>query len=461
LAESLRGQPLAEGYFRRLLGRTYQMHGKVEQAAEQLEAGVRLYESHAEPDALETLLARSDLAAARNLLRERERPLAELQVVAPALAERLGRDHPHAIQATLRLGTALRNAGRVEDSITLLTAETDRLRTIHGESEVVLRAERVLAGSYSAAFRYADAVALQSRIVAGSERGNGREHSITVADTLALAIALTDAHRPAEAIPLFTQTIPSLQKRLGVNHPAVIQAKSALGGAYAMTGQFGKAIPLLEEAHRHAAQSRGPEDLLTLDLGFALARASNQAGGLWNCLVALIYQERSVPILQKRLGPTDRASLFALMDLTNTYASINPNGSARKTSARELARHAQDAANVEALRVAVIHLIECNAPAEAEARARALLPLCERAGGGWHTGRARGVLGFTLCRQGKFNEAEPILLAAYEELRSDERSAHDPERPIFLVARCLCWLYDERKQPTASAEWARRANAAR
>lgn len=75
------------------------------------------------------------------------------------------------------------------------------------------------------------------------------------------------------------------------------------------------------------------------------------------------------------------------------------------------------------------------------------------AAGHWQIGSAQSFLGATLVGQGRYEEAEPILLAGYETLMNDPET--NPQRKREVVER-LVELYDGWGRGEDAAHWRRR-----
>ena len=93
----------------------------------------------------------------------------------------------------------------------------------------------------------------------------GADHPDTLSSRNNLAAAYQEAGRPAEAIPLFEQTLADCERVLGADHPDTLTSRNNLAAAYQAAGRLGEAIPLYEQtlADRERVLGADHPDTLT------------------------------------------------------------------------------------------------------------------------------------------------------------------------------------------------------
>ena len=92
--------------------------------------------------------------------------------------------------------------------------------------------------------------------------------------------------------------------------------------------------------------------------------------------------------------------------------------------------------------------------AEAESLMRQCVDIRKRVfpSGDWRTATANCSLGAILSRQGKYQEAEPLLLAAYEDVRAHPPPPAQAAQLGEVVSR-IVQLYQDWGKPEKAAEW--------
>jgi tetratricopeptide (TPR) repeat protein len=99
---------------------------------------------------------------------------------------------------------------------------------------------------------------------------------------------------------------------------------------------------------------------------------------------------------------------------------------------------------------------------EAETLAREALAVWERTEpNAWQGSATRFQVGVSLAAQGKFAEAEPLLLAGYEGMKSREQSMRPDERADKLpdALAHLVQFYTDSGQPQKVKEWQQKRDA--
>jgi serine/threonine protein kinase/tetratricopeptide (TPR) repeat protein len=458
MATAFQGRPLAEAHFRRLLGRTFGMHGEAKRSVAQYEVALRLYQTHLGPNHLETLLTKSDLAAACRFVDRHDEALALLERVVPELATRLGPDHPDAVQATLRLGAAHADLGHHEEAIEIVKTEADRLRDHLGPNDpTTLTAEHRLASVYHSAGRSAEGVQLMEQVVGRLTKSHGADHPLTISYALALAGMYVDTGRFARAATILEQSLPRLAEKLGRDHPAILYHTATLGTAYARSGRAEKGAQTLEGAVQGLEAMFGPDHSVVLEVSGRLAQVHALSGRPADALAIL---ERIVPRVKAKLGTEHPMTVAALHDLAVAYITLGLRTEAKAVVLERVGivrdhPRMPTAARMTEVAHAVVQLTMIGDPAAIEPALQAFLVVREKAGAdGWETGQVRGLLGYALVGQKRFQDAEPLLLAAHAELTRCERPTRPNEiSPLVRVTRALVALYEGWGKPDQARQW--------
>ena len=159
-------------------------------------------------------------------------------------------------------------------------------------------------------------------------------------------------------------------------------------------------------------------------------------------------------------------TLAALHDLAVTYTRLGRRPEAKATILEQVElvlKHPRipAAARADAVHRAALLLVSLDEPAAAESVLRPFLAAREAAGAdGWETGQTRCLIGLALFRRGRHEDAEPLLLAGYDELKRCERPARPGEvSPVVHAARALAELYAAWGKPDQAREWRARLPA--
>jgi tetratricopeptide (TPR) repeat protein len=283
--------PLAEARLRRMLGRTFGMHGEPDRSIQQYERADRLYEAQLGPRHPDTVANRGELAVAYRFV---GRYADALQIHTDLVAELMAAREPddgEVVQAILRLGSALRDAGQyaravdtLEPVVARLQARVDALVKVRpdarysSEANAAVSASLRLASAYRSAGRVSESIALRKRAAEVRNTQPGPNHVMTLMNQADLAEDYCEAGRSADAIPILERVVPALERQLGPIHPVVLDYSATLGLGYGMTGRHEKAVSILERVVEQLGRKPGPDNPLTLESSTKLARVYLAAG---------------------------------------------------------------------------------------------------------------------------------------------------------------------------------------
>ena len=177
----------------------------------------------------------------------------------------LGPDDPRTLASRNSLAYAYRDAGRLDEAITLhrQTLE-DRTRILGPHHPNTLTSRNNLAGAYWHADRLDEAITQYEQTLKDSTRILGPHHTDTLTTQDNLAITYRTAGRLDEAIPLLEQTLKDRTGILGPHHTDTLTTQANLAIAYRTAGRLDEAIPLLEQTLKDFESLLGPNHPLTL-----------------------------------------------------------------------------------------------------------------------------------------------------------------------------------------------------
>ncbi|MDG3002604.1 serine/threonine-protein kinase [Paludisphaera mucosa] len=329
----------------------------------------------------------------------------------------LGADHPRTLEAASNLALALRDLGRLEEAEDLYDEilAIDRAK-LGSEHPWTLQASGNLAAVYWDRGRRAEAIELAKQVAEATRRRLGPDHAATVRALSALGVFCSMSNRLDDAEPILVEVLAIQRRTLGAGHEETIVTLSNLGAHYSMRGRLGEAEALLGEALAGARKAFGMGDTAVTQ------QVVNH--------LALVHSRLGKPQLSE---PNLREVLAALRE-----------------------RHDRDSdAYGGALGALSNNLIGQENYADAEPILRESLEIAERKiPDHWRTSVIRASLGAAFRKQGKYLEAEPLLLRGYEGLRaSADRIPPQSRHNIAETVRSIVALYESWARPGEAAAW--------
>ncbi|MBX9584707.1 MAG: tetratricopeptide repeat protein, partial [Gemmataceae bacterium] len=411
------GRPAAEALARDAVGVTWRNLGKYDRAEANLRRAVELRERTDGPDHPNTLDSVNCLAV---LLAARGDHRAAEPLHRRALAGReaaLGPDHPDTLRSVKNLAVLLRTRGDLEAAEPLLRrALAGYEKALGPDHPGTLDSVNCLAVLLAARGDHRAAELLYRRALAGWEKALGPDHPGTLMTVNNLAALYWSTGRLDLSVPLFEGLLPRWRRVLGDDHPETLRTAANLGVNYTDSGRPAEGVPLLERAY--AARTKDPAGLGWV--GAQLANAYAAAG-----------------------RPADAVRVFG-EELTEQRALNKPGGLGLSFTLATFGKR----------------LVDLD-PVAAEPVVRECLELRQKLGTvAWAIASAKSLLGEVLLRQGKYAEAEPLLLAGYEGLKAEAKNIPPQGRQnVPEAADRLVELYGALGKPAEVAKWrAERAN---
>ena len=342
-----------------------------------------------------------------------------LESACDKLQNKLGDQHDLSIVAMDGLASVYQRTGHLHKAVELHEQVLKSSRDLHGVDDIrTLSYQHHLAESYSIARRNRDAIRHLSQVLETRKMKLGRTHPETLA-TLSKLAALHDQVSPKSAdLVVLEDAVDLVKARLGVDHPSTLLMERNLAWAYHEQDSAERAIQLLEETTQKAESKLGHQHPDTCTWLNELASFYMQAGQTEKALA------RQAPLLKLRVsharreGDTRRLSTQLVLFGRNLHAR----GHYRESEA--------------ALREAVEVSKKTNSNT-------------------WEHFYAVSWLGRPLLSQGKFADAEPLMISGYEGLMQNIGSIPeytDVDFRVLILA--IVELYREWGKESESAEWA-------
>ncbi len=249
-----------------------------------------------------------DISGQLSALADTARPAAEAD---EELARVLLRLRFFALYHLIELGDSATHAVAVGEPLT-----ADLERALGPNHPDTLNSRNSLAAAYQAAGRPAEAIPLFEQTLVGRERLLGPDHPDTLNSQNNLAAAYQDADRAAEARLLFQLTLAARERLLGADHPSTLNSRGNLAAAYRDAGRPAEAIPLFEQTLAGRERILGADHPDTLNSRNNLAAAYRDAGRIAE---AIPLVEQTLAARQRLLGSDHPSTLNSQNNLAAAY----------------------------------------------------------------------------------------------------------------------------------------------
>jgi serine/threonine protein kinase len=440
------------------LGHYLAKAGRTDEAVIKLEEVLRLRTARLGPDHPDTLMSRFVLANAYLDTGKLGEAIKIYEETLPLRVAKLGASHPSTTNTRESLAKAYAMARRYAEAIKL-DEETLKLRTMAQgpDHPDTLRTRNSLAVRLLDGGRMAEAIPMLAETYKLQTAKLGADHPETLRTRTNHAVALSRAGRMAEAIPELEETLKLRAAKLGHDHPDALSSRDYLASAYSKSGRWADAVRVERETLKITTARFGPDHRTALnsrnDLAVFLAN-----GRHWDEAIPLL--EETLRLRTARLGPDHPDTLKSSSNLTAVYESAG-----RRDAAESIRRARVDRlrktqgpnslALAEELSLFAMNLLGQSKWMEAEPILRECLAIAEKAiPDGWPRFSTMSQLGDALLGQGRFAEAEPLVVRGYEGMKARERTIVPGARPRLTEAAArVVRLYEAWGQPGKVEEW--------
>jgi eukaryotic-like serine/threonine-protein kinase len=370
----------------------------------------------------------------------------------------LGNLHADTFSSLSALAALYVEQGRYVDAEPLISEALDGARKTLGPNHPrTIGLVREMGELYLWQVQLTKAEPLLLEALRGSREVLGESHEETLITAAHLASLYADQRRFEEAEPLMLRATEGLRTALGPYHPDRLAVLQNFAVVYSAQGKFDKSVPLLREALdglRQALGEQHPETLYVLhNLGAAYFRMGH-LDEAEKTLRQALQGRRSV------LGKQHRVALGTLDQLAQVHVAQKRFADAEELYREGLAIRRQwplpdspDRMPLALIRLASVLRLQ-RRDVEAEPLLRESLQIRQQVlpADDHRIAQAKSMLGATMVAVGKLEEAEPLLLAAYEGLSAHPPPPLDPEQPKVTVERTI-QLYEKWGKPEQAAAW--------
>jgi tetratricopeptide (TPR) repeat protein len=420
LGTGFTGTPATKGALLDALGETYYALGLYDRAAAAFAGAHAAREAALGPEHRDTLKSLNSLAAADCGAGRLAEAITTYERVLKAREATLGPDHLDTLESRNDLAVAYRDAGRPADAAAMLEAAVKAYESALGPDHPdTLVARNNLGNVYRAVGRIAEAVATHEGVLRARERVLAPDHRETLTSRSNLALAYRDAGRAAEAIELGEGILRAREAALGPSHPDMLATRNNLALAYRDAGRVAEAIATFEG-------------------------------------VLTVYAST--------LDPSHPGALTARGNLATTYESLDRWADAERLwrDVVALRRKAGGPLLAHGLNELGRNLLRQTKWSEAEPALREALMIQENAApDGLARFEAVSLLGGSLLGQGRYAEAEPLVVAGYQGMKAREDKIPAPKKRFLTDAAVrVARLYEGWGKPAEAAAWKERLGLA-
>jgi serine/threonine protein kinase/tetratricopeptide (TPR) repeat protein len=450
---------------RNSLAVAYRAAGRTDEAIKLHERTLALREAKLGPDHPDTLRSRNNLATAYRAAGKTADAIRMHEGTLNLSTAKLGADHPETLLTRNNLAAAYLAAGRTAEAIRLLEGTLRQQESKPGpDHPETLLTRSNLAAAYRAAGKNADAIRLGEEALELTTAKLGADHPLTLRSRNNLATAYRAAGKTADAIRLHEETLRLREAKLGADHPDTLATRDALAVDYRAAGRTAEAIRLHEGTLELSAAKLGPDHPQTL------TSRNNLATAYWDDgrrAEAIRWYEETLRLREAKLGADHPDTLSSRNTLAGTYESLGRWADAEPLWRDALARRRQAAKPDRPLLAGDLirlgrNLLMQSKCSEAEPVLREGLAIrAQAAPDALSRFDAMSLLGGALLGQGRFAEAEPLVVQGYEGMWAREAETPAPGQPrLREAADRLVRLYEAWGQPEQAAAWKARLGLA-
>jgi serine/threonine protein kinase len=364
------------------LAEAYQSVGRLPEALPLHEQALKLSKAKFGPQHPATLTSMNNLAAAYKVVGRLAEALTLFEKMLEPMKSKFGPDHPKTLAVMNNLALVYQNSGRWAEALPLHEKTLALTKAKLGpEHPLTLQSMNNLAAAYQSTGRLPDALLLHEHVLKLRKAKLGPEHPDTLQSMNNLSGAYYSAGRLAEALPLLKQTLEVRKVKLGLEHPDTFNSMNNLAIAFWVAGLPDEALPLFENLLEQQMAKLGPEHSDTLTTMINLAKA----------YIATEHKEKALPLYEQYFASHRRRATPDDLTFAGMLASVS----------HDLLQHRQYLPAEKYLR-------ECLTIREKK------LP------DDWILFNTKSMLGGALAGQKKFQEAEPLLIDSYSEMKDRE-----------------------------------------
>jgi serine/threonine protein kinase/tetratricopeptide (TPR) repeat protein len=458
LDKDFAGSPATKGALLNALGETYFGLGLFDRAMNLIRKSADIREAALGTGHPDTLTSYNNLAVSYMYAGQLQDALVLHQKTLRLRESALGSEHADTLLSRNNLGEAYWTAGRVPEAIAVYEEALKLRKAVLGPDHPdTLSTQNDLGLAHCFAGRTREAIALLEPTLKLREASLGHDHPDTLTTKNNLAEAYWTAGQVRRATELFEETFRVREAKLGPDHPDTLTSCSDLAVAYGASGRLQDAIALHQTTLKLREAKLGPDHPNTLQSRNNLAVAYFRAGQVQD---AIALHQRTLELRETKLGPDHPETLRSRNNLAYIYELVGRVDDAERLRRVTLARRrkttktgdpfvAHDLFGLSAL------LLRQSRWSEAEPLLNESLAILQKATpDDWRRHHAMSLLGGALLGQGRYADAESLVVPGYEGLKAREASINVSDRVIVReAAERVIRLYENWGKAELATAW--------
>ena len=358
----------------------------------------------------------------------------------------LGREHPQTLDSLNNFGGLLMSFGRPESAEPYFReAQEAGRRALGAEHPNTIAYLSNLGYALMSQGRFSDAEPFLREALESRRRLLGQEHPDTLDSINNIGFLLMRQERPNEAEPYFREVLETRRLVQGEEHPATLGAINTVAYLLLTQGKYAEAELRYREAlsqRRLVLGEEHPDTLVSLNNLAFLFRAQGKYAE------AEPYYLEVVEKCRRTLGEEHPDSIVNIDALAGLLRSLGKLGEAesRYREVLEIRRRTlgNEHPDTQDSMIDLAELLEQQRNfADAEALWMQLLAIRvdTLSPADWRIANMKSRLGGALLGQGRFAEAEPLLLSGHEGLLASSQTPREPQDRLSEAAERLVDLY--------------------
>jgi len=373
---------------------------------------------------------------------------------------KLGDEHPATLISIGELpGVYLAQGKYVQAEIGYIKILEIYRRLLGEEHRDTVRVMNNLSSVYLAQANYAEAEALLDKALEINRRLRGETHPMTMLNRHNLAVLYWNQGKFQRAEAAFTEVLAARRRILGEEHPDTLTTMESLSSEYVRQGRFSEAEPLLTkilEARRRAMGEEHPETLQSMNSLAMLYRGRGEYSRGETLFNKVIEVRRGM------LGEQHPDTLAAMYGLAVLYQGQGRYNQAEDLFAKILESRRRvlgpehPATTSVLASLGEVRLLQ-NRYAEAEPLLKEALRWREKKSrDDWERYQSESLLGASLAGQGRFAEAERLMLSGYQGIVQQASTVPFERRSFIEESReWVVRLYEDWGKLEEAAQWRR------
>lgn len=440
-------RPQVEGSVEATIGTAYWNLGELKESKQHLERALEVRRKTLGKDHPATLETAETLGEAYRSAGDYSQAEALLRETVDGYVRTRGPNNPGTLKTMGNLAGTYVAEGKIPEAEAILKDVLERDRKVLGpDHETTLDTMGVLARVYFMEGKSEEAQRTLLEVIEGQKRTFGPEHPYTVISMNNLAVLYQRFSRFEDAEKLYANVIDIHRRVEGPEHPETINSLSNLGVLYSVEGKYAQAEDIYKQVLAYSQKQLGPEHPRTLS---AMSNIAVLKQGQGHIAEAEVLGKAVLETRARVLGAEHSDTLESMRNLGAMYETEGKYDEADPlyTKALEIRKRVSGPRHGETLdlmtKLGELRIDQKDHPA-AEMILRETLALQKQTiPNDYRRYWTENLLGASLAGQGKYDEAEALLLSGYEGMIQKADKVSDLNRQkLKKASEQVTWCYE-------------------